>query len=346
MAFTVHIGFDFWGAGNLGDDLMLAGFLHWIETHKIDCRVSALCAHNISAMRLRFPSVEWFPSDRESRARALAGADAWVGLGGGVFQIEVGTWILDQMLEALQAAKARGIPAFLVGVGVNNRAALETEQAQTIKTLAQGIWLRDHTCVELAHSCGFSQDITRLGADTAHLYCAANRGLTLAHEHALVIHADINAVSAEALREAKSKAPTPWAWVCQEVRPIPDSESLLFDKVSPLLGNGLRLVRPDYSQASIEDLHHTVASWDCVLSSRFHTSLAAAWSGARLAIYERNDKLRAIRNDLNCERCINLEQANEVARALRQATRVEQSRLSACHGRADAMLSQLFAQLH
>lgn len=345
MAFTVHIGFDFWGAGNLGDDLMLAGFLHWIETHKIDCRVSALCGHDIAAMRLRFPSIEWFPSDAESRAQALAGADAWVGLGGGVFQIEVGTWILDQMLEALQAAKSCGIPSFLVGVGVNNRAALETKQAQTIKTLTQGIWLRDQTCLELALSCGFGQETTLLGADTAHLYCAAHRELPLARQHALVIHADVASVSPEALREAKSKVSAPWAWVCQEVRSIPDSESRLFEKLAPHFAGNLQLVRPDYAHASLETLHQTVASWDCVLSSRFHTSLAAAWSGARLAIYERNDKLRAIRHDLDCERCDNLEDANEVARALSQAARVEKSRLAACLARADTMLSRLFTQL-
>jgi polysaccharide pyruvyl transferase WcaK-like protein len=345
MPFTLHIGFDFWGAGNLGDDLMLAGFQHWIDANKPDCHISALCAHDIGAMRLRFPKIEWFASDANSRAQALKRADAWIGLGGGVFQIEVGTWILDQMLSAMEAAKVRGIPSFLVGVGVNNRAALLTEQAQKIRHLARGIWLRDALCLDLALDCGFSTGNTKLGADTAHLYCAAHRGLPLKQGAALVIHADLDRVTPAIFARAREDSCMPWSWVCQEVRPIPDSESLIYDKLLPAFHTALPLIRPDYAQASIAALHEAVAQWDCVLSSRFHTSLAAAWSGARLAIFERNDKLRAIRHDLGCERCASLEDASEIARALGAASRVEEPRLQACLTRADSMLGSLFEQL-
>lgn len=345
MPFTLHIGFDFWGAGNMGDDLMLAGFQHWIDAQGLDWKISALCGHDINAMRLRFPRIEWHHSDPSSRAEALAKADTWIGLGGGVFQIEVGTWILDQMLSAMRDAKARGIPAYLVGVGVNNREALLTTQAQEISKMAAGIWLRDQTCLDLALDCGFSTENTALGADTAHLYFATHRIPRRRPDTALMIHADLPSLSPETFESAKDKDMSPWAWVCQEVRPIPDSESLIFEKLRPKIGTKVSFVRPDYATASIEELHQNMASWERVLSCRFHTSLAAAWSGAKLAIFERNDKLRAARQDLNCERCGTLGDAQEINRALTAAHPVEETRLQTCLDRASAMLSTMLQRI-
>ncbi len=345
MGLTLHIGFDFWGAGNLGDDLMLAGFQSWIETHLPEWSLSALCAHDIAAMRLRFPRIRWFPADPASRAEALRGANVWVGLGGGVFQIEVGTWILDQMLADMSAAKRHGLKTFLVGVGVNNRAALQTDQARHIHEVADALWLRDTACLEMALSCGFSAEKTRLGADTGHLFCAAAHIRPARPETALVIHARPSDLADAALLELHRRIRSGFSWVCQEVRPIPDSEFLLHSAGSPEFRRAFPLVLPDYPTASIAGLHSAVADWQRVLSSRFHTSLAAAWSGAALAVFERNDKLRAIREDLDCERCTRLDSADELARALGAARPVERRRLDACLARADRMMSDFISAL-
>ena len=345
MGLTLHIGFDFWGAGNLGDDLMLAGFQEWLRARRPEWRISALCAHDVAAMRLRFPGIRWFSADPDSRAEALRQADAWVGLGGGVFQIEVGTWILDQMLADMTAARARGLKTFLVGVGVNNRAALETDQARRIHELAEAIWLRDSACLDMALSCGFSAGKTHLGADTAHLHCATAPTPPLREGTAFVIHASPTDVAESAFLEAGPRARRPGTWVCQEYRSIPDSELLLHQSASPEFQSALPLLRPSYPTATVAELHAAVAGWQRVVSSRFHTSLAAAWAGAAVAIFERNDKLRAIREDLGCERCARLNDADELARALESARPVARSRLDACLDRTEHMMHEFVSAL-
>lgn len=344
MSFVLHIGFDFWGAGNLGDDLMLAGFQRFISSNRIDCRLSALCAHNIDAMRRRFPAIEWFPSTPEARAAALAAADAWVGLGGGVFQIEVGTWILDQMLAAVRAAKARGLPAHLVGVGVNNAAAIRTNQSAEIHQRVDRIWLRDAFCVELARDGGFSAEKARLGADTAHLECAAST-VPRRPGTALVIHADEKSISGAALEPALAEPFGPAHWVCQEYRELQDAEARIHGLLPPSVRSRLPLVRADYARASLDELHRAVAGWERVLSCRFHTCVAAGWSGARLAVFERNHKLEAVRADLAAERCARLDDAAEVQRALAAARPVPRARLEACLARAGGMLRAYFSEL-
>lgn len=345
MSFHLHIGFDFWGAGNLGDDLMLAGFLEFIRKQRVDCRVSALCAHDIEAMRLRFPSIEWFRSDPASRQAALHGADAWLGLGGGVFQVEVGPWILDQMLEAVRSAKARGIPAHLVGVGVNNAAAIHAQQSGEIHRLVDRIWLRDAECLRLALEGRFSTEKALLGADTAHLYCAAVGLRARRPEAALVIHADEAAVAQADLGPLAEQGGPPWRWVCQEYRELQDAEARIYGLFPEEVRRRMPLVRPDYARGTVEELHDAVASWDAVLSCRFHTCVAAAWSGARLAVFERNQKLEAVRADLDAERCLRIDDASEWRRSLRDARPVAEARLQACLGRAHAMLGTYFSSL-
>lgn len=346
MAFTLHIGFDFWGAGNLGDDLMLAGFLRFIEQHRIDCRVTALCAHDIAAMRRRFPGICWHGADLQSRTQALHEADAWLGLGGGVFQVEVGPWILDQMLVAATAAKTRGIPAHLVGVGVNNAAAITASQSSEIHRLVDRLWLRDSRCLELALAGGFSAEKTILGADTAHIYCAdAPRSAEGRREGALVIHAEEEMIARADLDAVIAGSRWSLNWVCQEYRELRDTEARIHGLLPVDVRSRLPLVRPTYHGASVETLRDVVATWNVVLSCRFHTCLAAAWAGARLAVYERNQKLEAVRADLSAQRCLRLDEAGEILRALEEARTVDPSRLWHCHQRAESMLTAYFAEL-
>jgi hypothetical protein len=84
------------------------------------------------------------------------------------------------------------------------------------------------------------------------------------------------------------------------------------------------------------------APWKLALSSRYHSSLAAAWSGAALSIYERNDKLRGIREELGAERCLTLSAGPEIVRALRDARTIDRTILQDCATRAGQMLHEVF----
>lgn len=329
----IHIGFDFWGAGNCGDDLMLAGFTEWMSCNQKEWQISCLCAHDIHAMRNRFPVIEWYAADEVSRETALQKADIWLGLGGGVFQTDVGMWILDRMVLDLRAAAKRGIPSYLAGVGTNNTEALLTPQTQEIHRLAKHIWVRDRTCLEAMKEAGFEK--VELGADTAHLCCCQQSPKLQGTAIALIadpIKVDLPLLGI-ALTHLKA------TWICQEVRDLFGSELHLYEKLPAHLKQQIPFRSINYNKASLDEVYNHMMSWSNVLTSRYHTILAAAWAGSCITVYERNTKLTAIRKELGLPECVNLAHAVE---AFKEGKQVKRSTLLECKKRAELMLEELF----
>ena len=87
------------------------------------------------------------------------------------------------------------------------------------------------------------------------------------------------------------------------------------------------------------------ASWHRVLSSRYHTTLASAWAGAEIAVFERNYKLRAIREELGIEPCASLADPVEMVRSLGAARAVARDSLELCFSRANRMMEGLRREL-
>lgn len=339
----ILIGTDFWGAGNFGDDLMLAGFARWVERYAPHWRISVLCAHDIDAMRHRFPRFRWLGADEAQRRKAIAQADLWLGLGGAVFQTDVGPWILDRVAADLMLAAERGIPAFLVGVGLNNDEAAHTEQARTIHHLSTAIWTRDAHCRDRLLAAGLCADKLHPGADTAHLACAdLHASRPLAGSAACLI-APPGQVDAQALVQSmRARAPRP-VWLCQEVRPLEGSEGALYAAMPESLRQQLELCQPDYRHATLADIFQAFARFETVLSSRYHMTLLAAWAGSRLAVFERNSKLTGIRTELGLPQCHSLNDSAALEQALRDAQPAAQDRLQACAQRAARMLEDFAA---
>jgi polysaccharide pyruvyl transferase WcaK-like protein len=338
----LHIGFDFWGAGNAGDDLMLAGFMHWMSLHQPDWRVSCLCAHDIEAMKHRFPMIDWYGADEESRESALQQADVWIGLGGGVFQTDVGMWILDRMERDLQAVQRRGIPAFLVGVGINNVEALTTPQAQSIYRLVKHIWVRDNTCLEAMLDAGFSGDKVTLGADVGHIACGYRATQLQEKTLAITLIAEPADVDLTVLGSAAMTLNKPVHWVCQEVRDLHGAELNLYHYLPDHLKRYIPYKPFDYHTASLDDIFQQMMSYEHVMTSRYHTTLAAAWAGSNITVYDRNAKLTAIRTELGLPECKNLKQFSEIHEGLHASRKVPHDTLDKARSRAETMLNTLF----
>src|ERR1044071_3659612 len=85
-AVRIHLGHHFYGAGNLGDDFMLAGFLGAMRTLAPSASFTCCVPFALEPLRTRFPSIEWQVYDEAVRARCIAQCDVWLGLGGSPFQ--------------------------------------------------------------------------------------------------------------------------------------------------------------------------------------------------------------------------------------------------------------------
>ena len=67
----------------------------------------------------------------------------------------VGTWLLDHLAEELALCKRYGKPMFLIGVGANERAALDHPHARAVLEYASHVWTRDEQSTEwLSEICG------------------------------------------------------------------------------------------------------------------------------------------------------------------------------------------------
>lgn len=110
----IHIGHHFFGSGNIGDDLMLAGFLDLAGTWLAGATFTCSTPFDRACQQRRFPAIEWLPYEPAVRAASIEACDAWVGVGDTPFQTDVGTWLLDHLAEEAESCRRFGKPMFFV----------------------------------------------------------------------------------------------------------------------------------------------------------------------------------------------------------------------------------------
>lgn len=337
---NVLIGNDFWGAGNFGDDLMLAGFLSWQSKQQAEWRVSILCAHDIEAMRARFPTLNWIAAHESTREEAIRSADVWLGLGGAVFQSDSGPWLLDRLAEDMRCAARHGIPTFLVGVGLNNIEALATEQAHAIYQLATQIWVRDAQCLAAMRVAGFSEGKLHLGADVAHLAFAERARPEPLSGLASCLAVETGLSEPTSLFNALTAYEPQSTWLCQEVRALAGCEMVLQRLIPAHLKSAFDASCLDYQTTTLANVVAEFQRFEVLLTSRYHMTIAGAWAGSRVAVYDRNAKLTGVRQELGLFECSDLSSQAAVTQALRNAQVANPQTLFLCAARAKQMLDQ------
>ena len=291
----VHIGHHFFGAGNIGDDLMLGGFLEAVRSTWLDKLTLTCCvAHPAASQRLRFPEIEWLPYDDATRADAIAGCDVWLGLGDTPFQIHVGPWFLDHLTQEAAFCRQYGKPMFYLGVGVNEPEVMDDPRMPVLVGQAEKIWTRDGDCAALLRRLADPSKIVA-GADLAHVALAGIRfappepdtlGLVLNFEDP----AQYRIEQIVALIAASGTRRTTWAM--QEVRPLAGSEGVIYDQLPASTSALLARALPDYAGAAT--LAELVGPWGvpgALFTSRYHGVLLGAWMGCRTVAFERCSKV-------------------------------------------------------
>ena len=292
----VHIGHHFFGSGNLGDDLMLEGFLgaarpHWLKQATLTC----CTPHDADSQRRRFPAIEWLPYDVANRASCIERADVWLGLGDTPFQATGGhTWFLDHLGEEAAWCRRYDKPMFYLGVGVNERATAGHPQVQALVNQAERLWTRDENSAEMLAPQAAAGKITA-HADLAHVALAAasfravepdTLGMVLNFEDPAQFDLERLAELVQAAHRWQLR------WLAQEIRPLPGSESWLHARLPAELQARMPLRLPGYARAT--SAHALLASWEgleSIFTSRYHATLIAAWMGASVATFARNDKV-------------------------------------------------------
>lgn len=289
---------------------MLAGFLIEMKNTGLAVKFTCCVPTNHSELRKRFPEVEWFEYSIQSRWNCIAAADSWLGLGGTPFQNDCGDWLechLDLDRKMCEMLKK---PMYMLGTGVGNKEAINHPKYQKLIDAVQCIWARDEMSAHLLVQRG--KDKVKLGADMANLFFSKHAVRYCPKTIGYLIHfEDRNAFSNLDLNHLTGLLKDyGHFWMVQETRCLPCSEKTLWNELPQQIKSRLKLVEPGPSDS---DTVSSLSSWkipEVLLSTRYHASLLAVWSGSKVTIVARNDKLRGLAQQLNLP-CV---EVNEVVR--------------------------------
>ena len=339
----IFLGQNYFGAGNLGDDLTLAGFLQ--ASAQAHVAVSACTSFDLASQQRRFPQIRWLPDEPAARDEALREADVWVALGDTPFQLDSGPWSLDHNERERHLCAALGKPMYWLGVGCESREAAADPRTRSLLASATGVWTRDANSTDLLRPFAGDRPI-ETGADLAHLVFthetpALERdrlGLLLAFERCDQF--DLSELS----RWIARFPPQTIRWLIQEVRELPHLERWILAALDPTDRGSLCVTNVDYATVSIAAFLRDFGAPEVVISSRYHGALIAAWHGSRLAVVARSAKLNGLATDLGVPQVDRFASATDADSALERATVVSRAQLDTLHERAASMCSAFFLE--
>lgn len=292
---TLHIGHHFFGAGNFGDDLMLAGFL---AAAPAAAEVALTCCvpHPKEPLRRRFPRIEWLDYDEGTRRQAVERCDAWIGVGGAPFQCAVSGWFVEHLAGELRFCSEAGKPMFLLGVGGQDAAAYDLPPIRALLERVEGIWTRDPETAERAARAGGGGRVWA-AADLAHLVLS-KRPAPIAASRRLTVVLNFDYVSPRSLEGlVKGLEDLPASeriWLAQESRALPGAERALFEQLPDSCRRFWREQTADDGLGRVADALGRWPDAEWLVSSRYHAALVGAWAGSKGLVLRTNDKLAGV----------------------------------------------------
>ena len=300
----IHLGHHFYGAGNLGDDFMLAGFLAAMRTLAPRAKLTCCVPFALDPLHHRFPAIEWLPCSPTDRERAIAGCDAWLGLGGSPFQSDQSRWFVDHLTGEAESCARFGKPMFFLGIGLQRAGELALPAVRHLCAQARGIWTRDAASARLLAALPSPPRLVESAADLAHVFFRdhppprAVRGrLTLVANFDYGTWPGQSAV----LAAAADLPLTECIWLAQETRELPGAERALHASLSREEQARWKLVvLDDASAPALESVFSRWPSGEWLVTARYHAALAGAWAGSKIVVLATNDKLRGVAHELGC----------------------------------------------
>ncbi len=165
-----HLGFHFYGAGNIGDDLMLAGFIQLLKSQLPRVQLTCALPRDVASQRHRFPEIQWHAGNRQVEAQLIQDSDLWLGIGDTPFQITDGLWLFNHIDSQIEFCRRYGKPMAMFGIGVEKEAMREHARVARILDAVELIITRDepsHALLGEAHPSFKNKVLT--GADLANV---------------------------------------------------------------------------------------------------------------------------------------------------------------------------------
>lgn len=345
----IYIGHHFWGSGNIGDDLMLAGFLAACEQagYSPDLTCAVLPSVDLASQKLRFPQIRWLQYDDPIREAAIREADVWLGLGDTPFQMDSGTWFEMHLLSDFYLCSRHNKPMYFLGIGVESAQALDTDNIRTVLGNVNHVWTRDAQSAALLGATEVQNKIT-VGADLANIVLAMQeRPQPEPNSIAFVLNFERpEAFSQQGIVDVLDRTSgARQFWLAQEVRAVGHTERALYAELPEQVRERVPVQVPDYAGARTQDLLATWPSVEQLVSSRYHALLVGAWQGSRLVAIERSAKVWGLTEQLRLDQksCApNLLDADEVLRAMSFSAPADRALLHGLAAKAENCIHEFF----
>lgn len=305
---NVFLGFDFYGAGNIGDDLMVAGFLSGFASDDRFTLTCCLPRDRLGSQRGRFPQIRWLEASGKDRHRLIAESDVWLGVGGTPFQATGGSWLLKSILADFDACPET--PKFMVGVGCEIEVQAERARAARVLEHVNRIWTRDQGSYNvLVEQLGNMRPNVTKGSDLANIALQkifVDAPNTTSHSEGvgLIIYKDVKVAFDKGklrrnIRELMSKQPV--TLIANDIRRGVMEHAVFkqaFGGLRGLLRPKPRWMAPDYNTQCTDDMVQHFYNYSTVLSARYHGLLTAAWADCAVTALARSSKLTFLAEDL------------------------------------------------
>ena len=312
MPGDILVIFDFWGAGNMGDDLMVDGFLRGIQKLQLadPGSITCLCGGDISSQRRRFPGITWIETKDDPAVQlALNHAKTIIGFGGTPFQLTSGDWLLRRIVNIFSRIRPE-VKVVFINVGAETEIFPRAEEFAKILRRINCCSVRD----AFSHSVLCELNVKsateiHIGGDLANISLEMlvkpvpfqrkhSFGIVLGHD--TLSNEDLATVN-KFLKGRLFKPRT--AFITGDSRDEHGFEFSLYKSWTKtwhsILKRKLVLRRPDYAVCAIDDLVRPFAECKTVMTSRYHGLLTAAWFGCKVAAIGRSSKVTALARSLN-----------------------------------------------
>lgn len=332
---STMMGFDFYGSGNIGDDLMVSGFQQalLILHSGILPKVYAKSKWNLESQKLRFPDINWLPSSQSFNSNTvnIPETECWAGVGDTPFQLTCGNWFLDFLLSE-RGKISHFKHKVLVGVGCETEIQDKQKEFSLIADVFDRISVRDeHSYHILVDLLKVSSQKVFIGSDLANISLPIILGepniQSRQFKLGLILAGDtFSKKDIQEVAEFLAQQENTTAFIAGETRKLKNSELDIFANLTKFPWSKLRskivLKVPNYSQGSLYDLVQPVCACETVISSRYHGLLAAAWAGCKVAAIGRSSKVSALAKELNIPYCSLPITRNKLDSLLKEASKV------------------------
>ncbi len=307
----LFLNFDFYGSGNLGDDLSLDGFIRGVKGSGIELNCSV--RGDFEHQKFRFPDIKFYT--RSQRYEIAKQCPVWVGAGDTPIQIRSGDWFLTRLERDYSFARANGIKCYMLGVGAEREASTQSERYEAALEGVRLIWTRDaQTASFLKEHLGIPEENLRLASDLANISLSKIFGNINNDRRKYDIgfcyydeSPDISELTElRSFLKDQTKRRKNILMFANAVSTDNKFEygiyKRMFNPMQRRFSSGIKFLIPDYyGKHSLKDLTEHYGNCETVITSRYHALLAGAWAGCKLVSLQRSSKVTELANLLGIE---------------------------------------------